>query len=91
MFVIRLSRFILDPGVMGVENYDTNEYAIVSVECLRDSMSEQPFSRCANGCPVYPDSSIKISQKKKELCEGDTFFVFKKRCEITSMRVGNDN
>ena len=82
--------WVVDPDIMGVKNFRTHEFAYVTLDCPKDTPYEHPFSKCANGCPLYPDISIKIPPSKDKICEGDTVFVYKKRCKITIMSKGKD-
>ncbi len=87
----RVSVWVVDPDTMGIKNYVTNEFAFISLDCSQTTRPEFAFSQCANGCSLYPDSSIKIPAKTKTLCIGDDIFVYSKRCEITHMKKGKDN
>ncbi len=84
------SVWVVDPDIMAVKNLITNEFAFVSIECPLNNLYEHPFSRCANGCPLYPDSSIRIPFGKHKLCEGDIIFIYNKKCRISSMTKGKD-
>ena len=82
--------WVVDPDIMGVKDLKTEEFAFVSLDCPQNTPYEHPFSKCSNGCPLYPESSIKIPSGKDKICEGDTVFVYQKRCKITSMSKGKD-
>ncbi len=84
------SVWVVDPDIMGVKNHDTNEFVFLSIDCPQNNPYEHPFSRCANGCPLYPDNSIRIPSGKSKLCEGDIIFVYNKRCEVTHISKGKD-
>lgn len=87
----RVSVWVVDPDTMGIKNHVTNEFAFASLDCAQTTKPEFAFSRCANGCPLYPDSSIRIPAKTTKLCIGDNIFVYNKRCEIVTMKKGKDN
>jgi hypothetical protein len=84
------SIWVVDPDIMGVKNFNTNEFAFVSIDCPEDSLHEHPFSKCANGCPLYPASSIKLSTGRDKICESDAIFIYKKRCKVSHMEKGKD-
>ena len=79
--------YVIDPDIMGIDNYETGKYATVIVDCPQEKPHQHPFSNCANGCPMYPDSSIKFAKGSTKVCEGDTIYVFKRKCRIKSMEV----
>lgn len=85
-----ISVWVVDPDIMGIKNHETNEFAFLSLDCAQTTKREFAFSRCANGCPLYPDSSIRIPAKLTKLCIGDRVFVFDKQCEIDTMKKGTD-
>ena len=87
----RVSVWVVDPDIMGIKNHETNEFAFLSLDCAQTTKREFAFSRCANGCPLYPDSSIRIPAKTTKLCIGDHVFVFNKQCVIDTMKKGKDN
>ena len=82
------SVWIVDPDIMGIKNHLTNEFAFVSVKCS-DNPYEHAFSHCTT-CPLYPNNCIRIPFKKHKLCEGDTIFVYNKKCKLIDMTKGKD-
>jgi hypothetical protein len=84
------SIWVVDPDIMGVKNFGTNEFAFVSIDCPEDTPYEHPFSKCANGCPLYPASSIKLPTGRDKICESDKVFIYKKRCKVSHMEKGKD-
>jgi len=86
----RIFVWVVDPDIMGIKNHETNEFAFLSLDCTQTTKREFAFSRCANGCPLYPDSSIRIPAKLTKICIGDYVFVYDKQCEVDTMKKGTD-
>lgn len=74
---------IIDPDILEIGN---DEYfAFVAVEC-EGVPRKHAFSRCANGCPLFPNSSVRIAKNKVKICEGDIIFVGSDQCTIVKIR-----
>jgi len=63
---------IVDPDILDIGN--SEYYAFVGVTC-EGVPRKNAFSQCANNCPTFPDSYVKIDKRKKKICEGDTILV----------------
>ncbi len=74
---------IIDPDIIEIGN---NEYfAFVTFEC-EGVPRKNAFSRCANGCPLFPNCSVKIARNKVNVCEGDTIFVGSDQCTLGKIK-----
>ena len=76
---------------MGIDNYESNEYAIIIVECPKETQNQHAFSNCANKCPLYPDSSIRIKSGASKICEGDVFYILKENVKFRVWKFWNLN
>jgi len=74
---------IIDPDILEIGN---SEYsAFVTVVC-EGVPRKNPFSRCANGCPLFPNSSVRIARNKAKVCEGGTIFVYNDQFTIVKIK-----
>ena len=74
---------IIDPDILEIGN--DKYYAFVGVTC-EGVRRHNAFSRCANGCPIFPNSSVKIARNKVEVCEGDIIFVRNDQCTLGKIK-----
>ena len=74
---------IIDPDILEIGNSDYFAFVTVAVEGVP---RKNAFSRCANGCPLFPNSSVRIAKNKIKVCEGDTIFVYDDQFTIVKIR-----
>jgi len=74
---------IIDPDIIEIGNDEY--YAFVAVEC-EGVPRKHTFSGCANGCPLFPNRSVKIARNKVKVCEGDTIFVGSDQCTLGKIK-----
>lgn len=70
---------IIDPDIIEIGNSDYFAYAFVRCEGVP---RRNAFSMCANGCPIFPNSWVRIARNKIKICEGDIIFVGNDECEL---------
>lgn len=74
---------IIDPDVIEIGN--DKHWAFVVVEC-EGVKRHNAFSRCANGCPLFPNRLVKVARNKPQVCEGDIIFVGSDECIIGKIK-----
>lgn len=72
----------IDPDILVIGN--SKYYALVVVEC-EGLRRHNAFSKCANGCPLLPNGSVKTARNKVRVCEGDIIFVDSDGCLLGKM------
>jgi hypothetical protein len=70
---------IIDPDLLEIGN--DKYWTIVGVTC-EGVPRRHAFSMCANGCPLFPNSAVRIARNRIKVCEGDSIFVGNAKCEI---------
>ena len=74
---------IIDPDTIEIGN--NKEWAFVSVNC--DGVPRKnAFSKCPNGCGVFPNSSVKIPLNRTKICKGEVVFVGNDQCELGKIK-----
>jgi hypothetical protein len=74
---------IIDPDILEIGNEEYWAFVIVSCEEVK---RHNAFSRCANGCPLLSNGSVKFAKNKKQVCEGDVIFVGRDKCSLGKIK-----
>lgn len=74
---------IIDPDILEIGNSEYYAFVTVIVEGVP---RRNAFSRCANGCPLFPNNSVKVAKNKIKVCEGDSIFVYNDQFTIDKIR-----
>lgn len=74
---------IIDPDILEIGNDEYWAFAIVRCEGVP---RHNAFSRCPNGCRIFPNSWVKIARNKIKVCEGDKIFVGNDECTIEKFK-----